>query len=87
MTPCPHIIIIIIISVSASHRSVVTAKESLRKEGCAVAFPCYLLSTICTPTFIFQACLSSFTTVYPKCDCYICLKYVNEKRHCTTLNK
>ena len=63
------------------------AEASLRKEGCAAAFPCPFLATIYTPTFIFPAFFILINYSYPKYDCYVCLKYVKEKRHCTTLNK
>ena len=39
-------------------------------------------------TYLCFSSLSIFINYrYPKYDCYICLKYVEEKRHCTTLNK
>ena len=75
MTPCPHIIIIIIIWVSACWG--VTVKG----EVCC-----------CLPLLQFAHLFSFFQLyninyIYPKYDCYICLKYVEEKLHCTTLNK
>ena len=44
---------------------------------------CYNLRTY----LYFSNFSTSITYSYPKYDCCICLKYVEEKRHCTTLNK
>ena len=51
---------------------------------------CLLLPYSChnLHTYLCFSSLSIFINYsYPKYDCYICLKYVEEKRHCTTLNK
>ena len=57
------------------------------KEGGAAAFPSHLCATICTPIFIFFSLSICINYSYPKYDCYMRLKYVEDKRHCTTLNK
>ena len=70
-----HIIIIIIIWISASW-------GVTEKGGVCCCLP---LPSSCT---IYFSSLSIFNNYsYPKYDCYICLQYVKEKRHCTTLSK
>ena len=75
-------------SLTRSSNRAFSASWGVTEEGglcCCPLLPysCHNLHT--------NLCFSSLSVFinysYPKYDCYICLKYIEEKRHCTTLNK